>query len=177
MGKTQNAHSFLYVLITLSYILSMLEVLNIYNCKRYYCILPFGVVLFLTLLISIFCRTDHFIDIPIIITYMILTVSFVYWDLIDYDARFTRHRTEYYLTHGFAASSTYILSMWILFYIYACKHIKRILLILNFEHHRHRYDNNLQNDSQIRPRLNNQPSNDNNDDGFSTPKNDFALIP
>ena len=97
--------------------LEHLEVLNIYNCTRWYCGgVPLGVLL-LTIINFICFPKIRLITGPTIISLTYISGSLLFWDFEHWNIS-TRHRTEYYDTHCFSAVLLWIMLLWYVFYLY-----------------------------------------------------------
>ena len=103
-----------------SWILQYLEILNLYNCEKYWCSGTHFIYTSLTLLNYIIFKYDNLIFIPSLIIGLIGSLSLFFWDLTWWNIS-TRYRTEYYDTHCFYTTILFINLFWCFFYIYTLK--------------------------------------------------------
>ena len=98
-------------------ILEYLEVLNLYNCSRWYCSgIPCG-FLFINICNTIFFRDNLLINVPSLVCNFLGAGGLLFWD-IEYWNVSTRHRTEYYDTHDSYFAMLYITNYFIIYQIY-----------------------------------------------------------
>ena len=100
--------------------LEFLEVLNLYNCKAWWCsgvpFIYFGV----SGIIYFFICREHCIMIPTLVASFIGGVSLLFWDCTRWNID-TRHRTEYYDTHNFYANALWLNCFWNFVYVLVIK--------------------------------------------------------
>lgn len=111
------------------------EILNIYNCKRWYCSGAIFVYCLLTLFNYICFKLNKPIFISSFIIGLIAAGSILFWDIEHWNIS-TRHRNEYYDTHNFNDNILFLNLFWIIIFINQNK-------IINTNNNVNNDDNNM----------------------------------
>ncbi|KAJ9465462.1 hypothetical protein DIPPA_08703 [Diplonema papillatum] len=118
--------------------LEYMEIINIYNCERYWCGRTACITLGIVGLNAIIYRENFDLSTPLIFAHTLGAIPFIIWDL-EYMTIFdTLIRTEYYDTHAMAFSLVFITNQ-LMIYRYLDKrnehqfHISRIESVLSQE--------------------------------------------
>ncbi|KAJ9465461.1 hypothetical protein DIPPA_08707 [Diplonema papillatum] len=105
-----NTRSFVFqtVVSCLYMMLEYMEIINIYNCERYWCGRTACITLGIIGLNALIHRENFDLSTPLIFAHTLGAVPFIIWDL-EYLTIFTNLiRTEYYDTHAMAFSLVFI---------------------------------------------------------------------
>ncbi|MFK7871676.1 MAG: hypothetical protein AB8C84_00700 [Oligoflexales bacterium] len=105
---------------SLAFLLQHLEVLNIYNCERWWCGGTPALYLGASAINYALLFREHPVMIPTLLTAALGAGSLLFWD-VEYWNISTRHRTEYYDTHNFYDNALWLNQFWSIVYLYLLK--------------------------------------------------------
>lgn len=98
-------------------LLEYLEILNLYNCNRWYCSGVGLFVLLINIINTILFKENLEFNVPSLICHILGSGGLLFWDVEHWNIS-TRHRTEYYDTHDSYFMMLYVTNFFMIYRYY-----------------------------------------------------------